>query len=125
MWGGFNHGAASRRKQPHTTHLEGFPPSVTITRPHHPFEGQALAVLGWTHRNDQLHLVLVLPDGSRSLIPAAWTDFKGGVTTAGHAHRPSLATLPDLGQARAVVDALLRRLPASGEPPSPPKQPDG
>src|SRR2546428_682065 len=118
-------GPPSRRKRPHTTHLEGFPPSVTITRPHHPFEGRALAVLGWTHRSDQLHLVLVLPDGSRSLIPAAWTDFKGGVTTAGHAHRPSLAALPDLVQARAVVDALLRRLSAAGEPLSPPDAEEG
>jgi hypothetical protein len=71
-------------------------------------------VLGWTHRCGQLHLILVLPDGSRSLIPATWTDFEGGVTVTGRPHHTSLATLPDLLQARAVVDALLRRLPLPG-----------
>ncbi|MDP2700712.1 MAG: DUF5372 family protein, partial [Candidatus Rokubacteria bacterium] len=86
-----------------------------MTRPHHPFEGRALAVLGWTHRRDQLHLVLVLPDGSRALIPGAWTDLKDGSPAADPAHPMSLGSLADLLQARTVVDALLRRLPIAGE----------
>src|SRR5262249_2412699 len=110
------HAAPYRRKRPHTTHLEGFPPAVTIIRPHHPFEGRALAVLSWTHRGGQLQLVLVLPDGSRALIPPAWTDLPDGSAAADHAHRVSLlARLADLLQARTVVDALLRRLPTAGE----------
>jgi Family of unknown function (DUF5372) len=49
---------------------------VRVIRPRHPLEGQALALLGWSHLQGQLHLLLVLPDGSRSLIPAAWTDLR-------------------------------------------------
>src|SRR5262249_7804989 len=56
----------------------------------------------------------------RSLIPAAWTDLKnsGAAVTAPPA-RAMLAALTDLLQARTVADALLRRLPTSGEVPSP------
>jgi hypothetical protein len=45
-----------------------------VTRKQHPFEGRSLAVLGWTHWRGARHLVLVHPDGTRSLIPASWTD---------------------------------------------------
>jgi hypothetical protein len=38
---------------------------VTIVRPRHPFDGQALQVLGWSHRKGQLLLLLVLPDGDK------------------------------------------------------------
>ena len=31
-------------------------------------------MLGWMRRHCKLDLILVLPDGSRTLIPAAWTD---------------------------------------------------
>ncbi|MBI3106516.1 MAG: hypothetical protein HYY95_13265 [Candidatus Rokubacteria bacterium] len=92
-----------------------------MTRAHHPFEGRALTVLSWTHRGGQLQLVLVLPDGSRALIPAAWTDLHDGSAAADPAPRVTLARLGDLLQARTVVDALLRRLPMPGEAqPSPP-----
>jgi len=45
---------------------------VTITRSHHPFEGQSLEVLRQAHMNmpGGLQFVLFLPDGSKSLIPA-------------------------------------------------------
>ena len=33
-----------------------------------------MPVLGQRRRQGQLELLLVLPDGSKSLIPAAWTD---------------------------------------------------
>src|SRR6516165_8891687 len=55
-------------------HLDGYPDQVTIVRSRHPFEGSALDVLGWCNRRNELHLTLVLPDGTRALIPAAWTD---------------------------------------------------
>jgi len=52
-----------------------------------------------------LQFVLTLPDGSKSLVPADWTDFK--------ANKPSVASLigspDDLLRLRGLVDALLRR----------------
>ena len=102
---------------------------MTILRRCHPYHGEALDVLGWTHRRGTLHLVLVLPDGTRSLIPASWTDL--------HHERPSTPGTPDehvagsvppapgsVGQllhTRIVVDALLHRLATAPreDPPSP------
>ena len=34
------------------------PSRCGVIRPRHPLEGQALAVLGWSHRQGQLHLLL-------------------------------------------------------------------
>src|SRR5215218_10985013 len=47
---------------------------VVVTRRRHPLEGQSLRELGRMRRHGRLELLLVLPDGSKSLIPAAWTD---------------------------------------------------
>jgi hypothetical protein len=58
------------------THLDGFPSKVRILRERHPLQGQSLEVLGWAQRNESLHLTLVLPDGTRSFIPAQWTDLE-------------------------------------------------
>jgi hypothetical protein len=57
------------------------------------------------HRDGCLHLLLLLPDGTRSLIPAAWTDLEGAPapTEAG-----MLASLEDLLGARRVLDGILR-----------------
>ena len=33
-------------------------------------------LLGWMHRHGSLELLLVLPDGTKSLIPAEWTDLE-------------------------------------------------
>jgi hypothetical protein len=49
---------------------------VTITRERHPFEGQSLAVISSIRRRGVLLVLVVLPDGSRSLIPADWTDWR-------------------------------------------------
>jgi hypothetical protein len=57
--------------------------TVRITRPRHPFEGRPLPVLGSMRRHGARELLVVLPDGSKRLIPASWTD----------------AALPDGGQA--------------------------
>jgi hypothetical protein len=60
-----------------------------------------------------LLLLLILPDGSKSLIPADWTDLASiaqphvAVTSNQTA---TLGSLEDLFHARAVVDALLGRL---------------
>lgn len=73
-------------------------------------------MLGWNHRQGRLHLLLVLPDGSRSLIPAAWTDLRRApdkaVTTG---PRAALASVSQLLQARTIVDALVRRREASDQ----------
>ena len=54
-----------------------------------------------------LLFVLILPDGSKSLIPAEWTDFK---TVAGPPQSPPVVgSLEDLLRLRGFVDALLRR----------------
>ncbi len=61
-----------------------------------------------------MHLVLILPDGSKSHIPADWTDFASAAQPP-HAVSPQTATLgslEDLLHACAVVDALLSRLAA-------------
>ena len=99
------------------SHHEGLPLSVTVTRVHHAFEGQCLAVHGRVHRRGRAHLLLVLPDGSRSLIPAEWTDLPSPEHTAvaDLATGLSLAPLSELLHARTIVDALLRQLPAPGE----------
>src|SRR5712692_9664455 len=102
-----------RKKGRHTTHLQGFPPAVKITRRRHPFEGQALDVLGWMHRHGALELLLVLPDGTKSLIPATWTDLDPAPAPE-QAAADRLGSLGDLLHVRAVVDALIRDLPLAG-----------
>ena len=74
-----------------------------------------LAVSGCTHRKGVLHLTLVLPDGTRSLIPAAWTDLparigEGHLSASPRTHPTSLGSIRHLLHARRVVDALLGRL---------------
>jgi hypothetical protein len=66
-------------------------------------------------RKDRTILVLILPDGSKSLMPAEWTDFASGTQSQPTVLAPGAATLgslEDLLHARAIVDALLSRLPA-------------
>src|SRR5215468_9164394 len=102
-----------RRKLLHTTHLRDIPPSVTIVRERHPFEGRSLSVMSAIKRRGTPLLLIVLPDGTRSLIPASWTDWAG--TAADDSSSPSehpdsrLASLADLLHVRGIVDALLGR----------------
>ncbi len=92
---------------PHTAHIQQFPNRVTIIRPHHALQGHSLEVLQHANRQGQLWFVLILPDESKSLIPAAWTDF---ATPATPPQSPQLAgSLDDLLRLRGLVDALLQR----------------
>jgi hypothetical protein len=87
------------------------PEYVTIIRPYHPFEGNKLAVFGQRRYQGKSHLILTLPDGSRSLMPVEWTDldsFKQD-SLAAPKQNTHLGSLTDLLHARAVVDALLKR----------------
>jgi hypothetical protein len=61
--------------------------------------------MGWMRRRGQLELIVVLPDGSHLLVPAAWTDLQA---PAGEPVAGTLASLEDLLAARRVVDGLLR-----------------
>jgi len=104
-----------QKKGRQTTHRRDFPGSVIITRERHPFEGCALAVIGSIRRRGVLFVLACLPDGSRSLIPAQWTDWGeghcGGVRACREANVGScaLGSLGDLLQLRHLVDALRGR----------------
>jgi hypothetical protein len=99
----------------HTTHHKDLLEHVTITRPHHPFEGKTLAVFGRRHHQSKPHLILILPDGSRSLIPTDWTDLDSSTpdVPAVPKQNTNLGFVADLLHTRAVVDALLNRLATS------------
>ena len=62
------------------------------------------------HRKGRLLLVLILPDGSKSLIPADWTDLASPTEPVRTPPATTLGSLEDLLHARALVDALLGRL---------------
>src|SRR6185503_7934558 len=98
---------SNRRKPRQTTHHQHFPERVTITRPHHPFHGQSLEVLRQARMPSGLQFVLILPDGSKSLVPAEWTDFQAADS------KPSapqlVGSFDDLLRLRGLVDALLHR----------------
>lgn len=79
--------------------------AVTITRCRDPLEGQSLRVLGRLRRRGGVELLVVLPDGSKRLIPAARTDLQTG--NGGGA--ATLGSLGDLLAACALVSALSAR----------------
>jgi hypothetical protein len=70
-------------------------------------------------RRDVPLLLVVLPDGSRSLIPVSWTDsaatsIADEPAAMSNNHREhSLARLVDFLHARSIVDALLGRISAA------------
>ena len=69
-------------------------------------------------RQGRLYFVLILPDGSKSLIPASWTDFQA--TAAPPTDGPQLVgSLEDLLRLQSLADALLRRTVASTDLPAP------
>lgn len=104
--------------------------TVTIMRPRHPLQGQPLRVLGQMRRHGRLELLAVLPDGSKTLIPAAWTDLADNDNPAAHgqaeqATSATLGTLADLGRAVGLVRALSTRTGETQEQaarPSPSKE---
>ncbi|WP_345144694.1 DUF5372 family protein [Dactylosporangium darangshiense] len=81
--------------------------TVRMTRPRHPLQGRELQLLGRMRRHGRLELLLVLPDGSKSLIPAAWTDLGDG---AGAAEAGTLGLLEDLLACHALVTDLAARV---------------
>ena len=70
-----------------------------------------MEVLGWHQREGILHLTLILPDGTRSFVPAAWTNLHLiSPEKSSHPPRPQsdrIATTTALLHVRKIVDALL------------------
>ena len=88
---------------------------MRITRPRHPFEGRSLQVLGGMRRHGVLELLLVLPDGSKSLVPAAWTDADQSAVD-GEQSVATLGSLSDLLQTcELVADLAGRELREQGQ----------
>ena len=107
------HAECSRRKRPQTTHRRDVPDSVTITRERHAFEGQSLVAISSIRRRGVLLVLVALPDGSRSFIPAEWTDWSLEADRMpaddGGDGDHDLGKLGDLLHLRKVIDALSGR----------------
>jgi len=82
-----------------------------VTRPHHALEGKVLEVFAKLRHRGKPHFLLVLPDGSRSYIPVAWTDFVVTPQCSG-ASCSTVAWATDLLRLRQRVDCLLHRIEA-------------
>jgi hypothetical protein len=75
-----------------------------------------LDVLGRMRRHGRVELLLVLPDGSKSLIPAAWTDLGDDEgSPKDQAAAVTLGSLQDLLEATTLVSALRARDDEAGE----------
>src|SRR5215472_1294728 len=104
-----------RRKRRQTTHHRDHPDYVTIIRERHAFEGQTLAVISSIKRRGVLLVLVILPNGSRSLIPASWTDWidhhNTGTSSSSDDIIPAraLGKLGDLLALCKIIDALQRR----------------
>jgi hypothetical protein len=89
------------------------PGTAMITRPRHPLAGLELRVLGGMRRHGRLELLLVLPDGSKRLIPAEWTSQHADSTAAddgagqdGGGSAGTLGSVTDLLAASVLVSAF-------------------
>src|SRR5215510_12797637 len=104
-------GTWHRRKTRQTTRLQDLPKSVVITRKQHPFEGQSLSVIHSIRRRGVRLVLVILPNSTRSLILAAWTDWitePAASTPTSHISY-KLGRLIDLLHVRRIINALLSR----------------
>ena len=88
---------------------------VTVTRPRHPLEGRRLHVIGAMRRLGRDELLVVLPDGSKTLMPVAWTDRDTTTASEGHALDRATAILAapaELLHAHELVVSLGARVDA-------------
>jgi hypothetical protein len=81
-----------------------------------------LQLFGWAHRKGVLNLTLVLPDGSRSYIPASWTDLDPNILPDVKPQTAIIGSILHLLQARKVIDALLCKLDDYEQRPNPFKE---
>lgn len=84
---------------------------VLVLRPRHPLQGQRLVMLGQMRRHGRVELLLVLPDGSKRLIPAEWTDQATNPVEPGPA---TLGSRADLLAGVGLVAELLTRTRGAG-----------
>src|SRR2546423_7505031 len=75
---------------------------VTVTRRKDPLDGQRVRVLGRLRRHGVAELLVVVPDGSKRMIPQSWTDAQ----PAGCDVTATLAGLGDLLAICVLVAAL-------------------
>ena len=84
-------------------------------RERHPLEGRDLEVIGGLRRRGVQLLLVALPDGSRTLVPAQWTNLKPAndadepLTPPEDNRERCIAPLVDLLRLRTIVNALLDR----------------
>ena len=74
----------------------------------HRLFGTELAVHGWQHIGDEIHVLVTLPDGSRGYLPASGTSL--WCEQMGLRERPTvMLTGESVRQFRNLVEALLAR----------------
>jgi len=66
-------------------------------------QGRSLRVLGRMHRHGALELLVVLPDGSKTLLPAVFTD----AAAAADVVVATVGSIEDLQQLAVVVESLM------------------
>lgn len=79
------------------------PERVTVTRAHHPLQGQAFEVL----MSGEHRLTIRIADGTSMHIPRGWTDADGEPPRSGANRGPF--TITSLRQLLELVDTLLNR----------------
>ena len=77
---------------------------MTVTRERHPFQGRVVRVLGRMLRHGAVEFLVVLPDGSKTLLPAYFTD---AVAAAMPAAAETVGSVEDLVQLALVVESLM------------------
>ena len=78
------------------------PEMVRVVRPGHPLHGLDLPVWGWLRLRGVAMVVLVLPDGSKERIPAAWV----GENPAAPVVAPVVAAAADLLRLLRVISGV-------------------
>ena len=81
------------------------PETVQVVRPGHPLHGRDLPVWGRLRLRGVAMVVLVLPDGSKERIPAAWAR-EGGSDAAGGTADPVVAAAADLLRLLRVISGI-------------------
>ncbi len=82
---------------------------VTVTRHRDAFEGRRLKVLGRSRRCGRAELLVVLPNGSKRVIPVAWTDDGGHHPRRTAVQLVQLSLMPD--QVPAPTPVVIAQLP--------------
>ena len=85
------------------------PGTVVIIRPRHPLHGRELRVLGRMRRHGVRELLVEIPDGSKRLIPASWTDLGEAAGTEEGDGPATLGPVTDLLGLSVLVSALCAR----------------